>query len=261
MLKKMSIVVAAIAGLAYLPQSTKAATFNLTVNGTDAIFLAGRTDLSIPPASDPWTVLRRHSGPTPEELPETLPSFVTVASGDTVNFSALTGGVDYFNGIGNNFFSPSGNTLGTSNLNPLDGISGYRGPQGPLVGVFLNDAIPNSSTAPSTLDFTTSGLGINFASVAPQLAQVFYIGDGLTNTGQVQNFVAPSGATRLFLGIPDGFGFIGNPGAYDDNDGSFHARIDVITPAAESVPEPTSFIGILLIGGLTTRILARKKAF
>ena len=51
----------------------------VTIDGSDAIFLAGRTDLVIPAASAPWntgTHLIRHGGPTPEEIQETyLPFF------------------------------------------------------------------------------------------------------------------------------------------------------------------------------------------
>jgi hypothetical protein len=40
------------------------------------------------------------------------------------------------------------------------------------------------------------------------LRQVFFIGDGLSGsgTGAVQRFVAPAGATRLFLADLDGLG-------------------------------------------------------
>jgi hypothetical protein len=63
---------------------TGAAVFDISIAGSDAIFLAGRTDLVIPPASDPWTgpgdFLIRHGGPTPEEIRETVPPFLSVAS-------------------------------------------------------------------------------------------------------------------------------------------------------------------------------------
>jgi len=84
-----------------------------------------------------------------------------------------------------------------------DGISGYIGPQGPLVGVFLSNAVP-SSGAPAALDFSSGGFGTDFATLSPLLGQVFYIGDGKTSGGIFQTFTAPAGATRLFLGIPDG---------------------------------------------------------
>jgi hypothetical protein len=62
------------------------------------------------------------------------------------------------------------------------------------------------------------------------LGQVFFIGDGLTDvgSGDVQTFVAPPGATRLFLGIADASGFTGDAGCYSDNVGSF--QVEITTP-------------------------------
>lgn len=224
---------------------TSAGIITLTIDGSDAIFLAGRTDVVIPDASLPWggpgTHLLRHPGPTPEEIMETLPPGLAVAPGDVIRaLDPAVGGISFFNGFGDPFFGPSGNGAAGSSLTPLDGISGYRGPQGPLAGVFLDDTIPSSGPPPATLDFTPGGLGLDFASLTPDLQQVFYIGDGVTSSGDFQTFIAPAGATRLFLAIPDGFGFGGAPGAYDDNDGSYRIRIGVNEIPTPEVPEPAS---------------------
>lgn len=110
-----------IASLA-VANSTQAAILQLTIDGSDAIFLAGRTDLTIPPASDPWNVLTRHSQPTPEEIQETLPPFLAVAGGDAIRFAdPAIGGISFYNGFGAPFFGPSGNGSGGSNLNPVGG--------------------------------------------------------------------------------------------------------------------------------------------
>ncbi len=206
--------------------------FNVTVNGGDAIFLAGRTDVRIPPASEPWngpkTHLVRHNASTPEEIMEMLPPMIPVKEGDIVRaLDPAVGGINFFLGFGPPFFGPSGNGLAGSNLQALDGISGYLGPEGPLAGVFLTDEIPDSGPAPERLDFRQSGIGIDFELLSPQIGQVFYIGDGVTSDGAFQQFVAPANATRLLIGIPDGFGFDGPPGAYDDNDGSYQIFLGI----------------------------------
>ena len=111
------------------------------------------------------------------------------------------------------------------------------------------------SLPPSTLNFTPSALGKNFVSLSPEIGQVFFIGDGVTSDNKAQTFIAPTGATRLFLGIPDGFGFDGAPGAYDDNDGAFVVNVT-------SVPEPLTILGsatALGVGALLKREQTRSK--
>ena len=241
--------------------TSQAAIIDLTIDGSDAIFLAGRTDLTIPDASQPWTgpgdYLVRHGGATPEEIKESLPPQIAVTAGDIIRaLDPAVGGISFFNGLGDPFYGPSGNGLAGSSLTPLGGISGYIGPQGALAGVFLSDAIPVSG-APATLDFTPGSLGIDFLSLTPELGQVFYIGDGKTASDIFQTFIAPTGATRLVLGIPDGFGFNGPPGAYDDNDGSYRIRLGINEIPTE-VPEPGNLA--LLLVGLAGLWFGRKRA-
>jgi hypothetical protein len=229
---------------------SQATVIDVTIDGGDAIFLAGRTDLTIPDASLPWggpdDHLIRHGGPTPEEIKESLPPIFSIVAGDVIRaLDPAIGGISFFNGVGDPFYGPSGNGVDGSNLASLGGISGYLGPQGALTGVFLTDAIP-SAGAPATLDFGPGGLGTDFLSLAPGIGQVFYIGDGKTSLDVFQTFIAPVGATRLALGIPDGFGFVGLPGAYDDNDGSYKIRLG-INEVPTHVPEPGS-IALLLLG-------------
>ena len=215
-----------------------AETYEVQVDGTDAIFLAGRTDVTIPPASELWigdTILLRHPWRTPEEMQETLPKIIPVKEGDVIRLlDPAIGGISFFNGFGKPFYGPSGNGEAGSKLRPLDGISGYAGPEGALTGVFLSDAILDTEPAPLTLDFTPTGIGTHFATLSPLIGQVFYIGDGVKNNGETQTFITPKGATRLALGVPDGFLFDGEPGAYDDNDGSYLVRLGINTNPGKS---------------------------
>lgn len=251
-------------GLAAMTAPAHAMVIDITIDGSDAIWLAGRTDIVIPPASMPWPGgLIRHGGATPEEIQETLPPGFSVNPGDVIKvLDPVSGGISFFNGFGPPYFGPQGNgDPDSSVLSSFGGISGYKGTQGALVGVFLGNDIPNGA-APSTLDFSNAGLGVDFLSLTPDIGQIFFIGDGVTSSSVFQQFMAPLGATRLFLGIPDGFGFNGAPGAYDDNDGSYRIRVG-INETPTSVPEPgmLSLIGMGLLGlvGIARRRSVRGK--
>ncbi len=105
--------VAAIFSL--MVNSTTAATYNVSVAGSDAIFLVGRADVTIPPASDPWNTgayLVRHSGPTPEEIQETLSPFIPEAGNDVVRvIDPVIGGVSFYDGFGASCYGLSGNGI------------------------------------------------------------------------------------------------------------------------------------------------------
>ena len=120
----------------------------------------------------------------------------------------VTGSVDNAGGVPT--LPPDGGSVFTTSSS--NGISGATWPVTALVGVFLDASQPDTSAAPSNLDFTTT----NFTTLSPQLKQAFFIGDGLTGTGSgtVQTFIAPAGATRLFLGTSDGFGWFNNTGSF-----------------------------------------------
>lgn len=122
----------------------------------------------------------------------------------------------------------------------VEGVSGFTDSNriATLVGVFLDDTEP-TNPAPGNLDFSDTAIGHSFSSLAPQLRQVFFIGDGLTGTGtgSQQVFVVPPTATRLCLGLPDSH--------YDDNSGLFTAIFTIST--LSPVPAPS-----IEQGGFTT---------
>jgi hypothetical protein len=200
------------------------ATQDVIVLATDAIDLAGREDVTIPPLGGDLTSFPlQRPDVAPGQTLETRPNEVAVVGGAMLSFDAS----------GEATFSPSDTAGGpdgdvAKDVVAVGGISGYVGPGGSLVGVFLTDAAPLAGP-PAALDFSAAGIGIGFVSLAPAIGQVFFIGDGRSGTdkGRRQEFTAPAGATRLFLGTLDGSGVVAAPpGYYVDNDGQF----DVVVP-------------------------------
>ncbi|HEX7653335.1 MAG TPA: hypothetical protein VF607_07505, partial [Verrucomicrobiae bacterium] len=105
-------------------------------------------------------------------------------------------------------------------FNGIGGIDAHV--TGFLAGVFLTDAEPTDPPPPA-LSFAQ--IGVNFTTFAPQIGQVFFIGDGLNEAGATQQFLVPSGATRLFLGLADARYYDSGPGYYHDNSGAFNVTI------------------------------------
>lgn len=235
----------------------------LLVGPTDVVFLAGRSDVTIPELGvyDPSFPIARHGYVIPDFNREQFPQLVTVEAGDVVRLSdPVVGGIHFFNGLGPPFFGPDGDGGGGSYIDPLGGLSGYIGPRGVLTGVFLDDQNPKDLAPPPTLDFSTGAIGQDFQQFSPLLRQVFYIGNGVDEQepAEFQRFVAPPGATRLYLGIADGFGFVGAPGAYEDNDasveGGYHIIVGVnsdpvIPPGPTPIPLPAGVWGGLVALG------------
>lgn len=128
--------------------------------------------------------------------------------------------------------SPDGIVYSTTGIvsNALNGISQYAAPNhGSLLGVFLTDESPSGQTPPEALDFRANGNvpdGINYTSIAPELRQLFFIGDGFTSDGIEQTIVVPEGATRLFLANS-------STNSWNSNVGSF--EVQVLTSSGELV--------------------------
>ena len=193
---------AALADVEKLPEPpTVAVTETVTVAANANIFGAGSTTPPQPGGGGGGS----------------LPPVVNVpARALFVTFSHVTGSVTC--GRGCSFSGPAGGTNFSSDVTAYGSISGVSvsGKEMFLVGVFLGDALP--ATAPPTDTLTP----------APDLGQVFYIGDGVNGiTGEPRTFVIPSGATRLFLGFADANGFQNPPGYYADNKGSLQATAQI----------------------------------
>ena len=179
----------------------------------------------------------------------TLPVSIAVTPGQNAFQFSASGSITENNLFGV-YHGPDGRSGGFGEqVYAYGGISGITLDQNtPLAGVFLTDFAPGA-TAPPSLDFSSGGLGMDFLTLTPVIGQVFFIGDGQTSGSVTQTFITPSGATRLFLGIPDTVGGLGYPGGYGDNAGSFNVTV---TP----VPEP----GIaVLSAALAALFLARRR--
>jgi hypothetical protein len=118
---------------------------------------------------------------------------------------------------------------------PVNGIANISAPLVGLLGVFLDDNPPNQFPPPSALDFSTPG-SRNFWTLQPMLRQPFLIGDGLASEIVTQQFVAPPGATRLFLGTLDSC-------CWSDNSGSFTVVVAALPPLPQIQVQPSSQLG------------------
>jgi RHS repeat-associated protein len=183
----------------------------------------GFVSVVVPGTSDPWLAgmpdgsTASQEDVAPQESPVQVQG-LTLTAGSTLSFSTF--------GSVNNIPDPStsgpdGTVNGWTGHSPgvENGISQVIAPINSLVGIFLGPDQPSLTPAPPYLEFenTVPG-GIDYTTLSPLLKQVFFIGDGLTSKGQAQQIVVPTGATRLFLGTMDGYG-------WDDNWGSFFVNI------------------------------------
>lgn len=218
-----------------IPIRSRAASFAAVAALTAPAFA-----VTVPGTADPW-LAGMPSGTTasvedvaPGQSPIQVTS-VDVTLGGTL-FFGVSGGV--FNGPSGTFDPIDGGAVFSHSVGAEHGIADAMIPINALVGVFLDDAQPDGSPAPDALDFSPTGIGTAFATLAPLQKQVFFIGDGLTGsgTGSPQAFRIPAGATRLFLGTMDGFGWWNNVGSFD-----------VTIEHVPAIPEPET-LALLTLG-------------
>lgn len=205
----------------------------IVVGGTTDIFLASQPD---------GTSITGFFGS--DTAPANSPVALGVAGGATVTFSASgSASVD-----ASCFAGPDGGCYDDeSSFSPAPASGTYKGPATALIGVFLDGAVTDVASGPASLDYTDAA-NRNLATYTPGLGEIFFIGDGSTDASVLQQFLAPTGATRLFLAVADSFGSsTGNPGAF---------RVDV-TGATPAVPEPATWAtmlgGFALAGGMLRR--------
>lgn len=173
--------------------------------------------------------------------------FTFAASGDIGCCSSIVPG-----------WGPDG-SAGSTSVGGANGLSGISGNALiPLVGVFTTDVDPFGGAAPGALAFDANG-GSN---LAPLLNQVFYIGDGRAGfdngAGAILEFLAPTAATRLYLGVADAFSFSGQTGYYNDNPGQFSVRVSLADGGA--IPEPATWAMMILGFGAAGTAIRRRRA-
>jgi Flp pilus assembly protein TadG len=164
------------------------------------------------------TVAATGGNPTPAVAPTNSPYLVNglnVASGVQLSFRQTAGQTGYLN---SGSYGPDGQLSWIVSQAPANGINTTSAPIASLVGIFLDNRQPDSYAQAASLDFSTDA-SRNFQTLSPQIKQVFYIGDGLDDNGNIQVFNVPNGATRLYLGIMDENGW------WWDNTGSINCTM------------------------------------
>ncbi|MBX5497277.1 MAG: PEP-CTERM sorting domain-containing protein [Bryobacteraceae bacterium] len=197
-----------------------------------------------------------------------LPYLINVVSGSTLIIKnvtvtdVITCNTARYGQANYEIYSADGGPCGTNHatnqpirdtkMEAQNNLSGIEVPNGLfLAGVFLG---PNLPPGPPPATWVYSPFNV----LTPLLAQVFFIGDGLTGTGtgDVQQFVVPAGATRLFLGFVDGnnsWAFQGLNSHYGDNGGEIEGDV-------YALPEPATMVlmaaGLGLIGLFRRRLIS-----
>jgi hypothetical protein len=200
----------------------------ITVPGTSNPWLAGMPNGSIAGASSS----HGYSGDTaPADSPAQVLG-IPITDGEILTFSAtgtvVHGGKDPAAG-------PEGITTNVTSLSngAANGMANIDAPFDALIGVFLDDNQPDAFTLPVALDFSTQDER-DFQTLSPALRQPFFIGDGLTSSSAIQEFIVPTGATRLFLGPMDDY-------QWNNNTGSFNVTVAI-------APEPASLLLFAVTG-------------
>jgi hypothetical protein len=177
---------------------------------------------------------------------------------EVVTFLSVTGAVycDSSMELTKTAAGPCGDDGYPTELTAVGPISGINDPSNDfLTGVFLGPAQPTGAPPPA-LTFKTGQNGAQYSSLSPRLQQTFYVGTGrgvTAGTVQLSQVDVPAGATRLALGVADGYSFEGTPGYYSDDGGSYQATIEIAPAKVPGCPPPTGSVtgtslGLLRLG-------------
>ena len=138
---------------------------------------------------------------------------LTMSGGQSMTFDGAAGSATYDPGVA--AVSADGNTgqCVTNTAGGEHGLSNVVAPINAIMAVFVSDTAPGSSASPATLNFSTAA-SRDFTTLSPALNQVFFVGDGRTSAGAVQQFIVPPGGTRLFMGDMDAYQWNNNVGQF-----------------------------------------------
>lgn len=190
---KRLLPISVICALATMP--TLADITEVTVPGTSCIYFAGQEDLSVfVPSGD------SDFDADVADAADTMPVWVDVTGlGDMISITATgTWGHDPSWTSG-----PDGRAANdpTRAVYTDLGISAVSGGQlNALIGVFLTDVAPSLADVPDSLVWGMDDMA------SPELQQAFVIGASLSG------ITVPVGATRLFLGLNNGYEWNNNVG-------------------------------------------------
>ncbi len=194
------------------------------VPGTANPFLSGALPGTVVSRNNPHNN-PDYAGTTSSPRQSPLAVGMGISEGEGLTFDSIDGDVRHDPGMA--YYSPDGQLTDIGhNINTTDslqaqnknnyynenGIADVTAPINALVGIFMDDSAPSNSAAPKNLDFSTDA-SRDFTTLKPELKQIFFIGDGLNSSGAQQQFIAPKGATRLFLATWDYYEWNNNAGS------------------------------------------------
>lgn len=195
----LAVATAAFCSSALFGQASRFDRLTLNVPATSSPYLAGM----------PSGTKARVGDSAPQQSPVLVPRTLSYAV--AVTFAAV-GAVEHTPACPPGCYGPNGGEMARHQNGAEHGISDASAPIDSLVGVFLSDEQPDRGAAPPTLDLDESG------GAAPnlwlQLKQVFFIGNGRSRSGTPRRYLVPARATRLYLGVMDGYEWNNNSGSF-----------------------------------------------
>jgi len=193
-------------------QISKSDTLTVNVPATSNPYLAG-----LPNGTN-----SREGDRAPQESPVLVQR--TLSHAVAVTFTAV-GAIQHTPECPPDCHGPNGAELARHLKGAEHGIGDTIAPMDALMGVFLSDERPDRSKAPRLLDYRMNRGDISTSS--PQLKQVFFIGDGKASSGGLRRYLVPAKATRLYLGVMDGY-------EWNNNSGSFTVTVAIERDRVES---------------------------